>query len=139
MRMNKKGVISTPIKLLMISVILIVSFPIMAGALESGEKTMDVNTMENESRRIADAASSVYYSVNGATRTLEVNIPDGCRIVIGGKGDDAFAIHMYCNGKLSSEHRMEKPIIPFSDITEISGTRTLSISFSDGATEVRVI
>lgn len=139
MRMNKKGVISTPIKLLMISVILIVSFPIMAGALESGEKTMDVNTMENESRRIADAASSVYYSVNGATRTLEVNIPDGCKIVIGGKGDDAFAIHMYCNGKLSSEHWMEKPIIPFSDITEISGTRTLSISFSDGATEVRVI
>ena len=139
MRMNKKGVISTPIKLLMISVILIVSFPIMAGALESGEKTMDVNTMENESRRIADAASSVYYSVNGATRTLEVNIPDGCRIVIGGKGDDAFAIHMYCNGKLSSERWMEKPIIPFSDITEISGTRTLSISFSDGATEVRVI
>ncbi|MGN1045350.1 MAG: hypothetical protein ACI4Q9_05290 [Candidatus Methanomethylophilaceae archaeon] len=139
MRMNRKGVVSTPVKLLMISVILTISFPVMAEALESGERTMDVSTMENESRRIADAAASVYYSVNGATRTLEVNIPDGCSMVIGGSGDDAFAIHMYRNGILSSEHWMEKPIIPFSDITEISGTRTLSISFSDGSTKVAVV
>ena len=136
MKMDRRGVTALPIKLLIITIVLSLSLPVIAGVLESNEDDVNTELMETESKRIANAATSVYYSMNGATKMVEIDVPEGCRMVLGGEGDDAYAIHMYCGGKLTSEHWMEKPILSFKDRIELYGYSTLSITTDGDQIEV---
>ena len=128
MKMDRRGVTALPIKLLIITVIVSLSLPLIAGALESNENSVNTELMESESKRIANAATSVYYSMNGATKMVEVEIPDGCRMVLGGEGDDAYAIHMYCGHEMTSKHWMDKPLLSFNKSLTLYGNCTLSIT-----------
>lgn len=136
MRMDRRGVTALPIKLLIITIILSLSLPMISEALESNEDDVNTELMESESRRIANAATSVYYSMNGATRMVEIDVPEGCSMVLGGEGNGAYAIHMYCGGELTSEHWMEKPILSFKDTIELYGDCTLSITTDGNLIEV---
>ena len=128
MRMNRKAVTDLPIKLLIISVILAVSLPIIANSLDSSIDGMDRTQMDNESQRIASAAASAYYSSEGQGRYLDLDIPEGCTLVLGGEGQDAYGIHMYHGSRELSTHWMEKPMIPFVGTVELEGRVTIRLS-----------
>lgn len=131
MRMNRKAVTDLPIKLLIISVILSVSLPIIADSLDSSRSGMDMTQMESESQRIAGAAASVYYSSEGSGRYLDLEIPEGCILVLGGKGEESFAIHMYRGSEEIGKYWMEKPMIPFKETIRLEGCVYVCIS-ADG-------
>ncbi len=128
MRMDRRAVTDLPIKLLIISVILAVSLPIISESLDSGIGGMDRSQMDGESQRIAGAAASAYYSSEGDSRYLEIDIPEGCSIVLGGEGQDSYGIHMYRGSEEVSTHWMEKPMIPFVGVTVLEGRMTVRIS-----------
>ncbi len=132
MRMNRKAVTDLPIKLLIISVILAISVPIVFGSLDSSRDGMDRTQMENESQRIAGAAASTYYSALGDGRYVEVDVPEGCTIVLGGDGEDAYGIHMYRGSERVSTHWMEKPCIPFIGETIVEGKAIIHMSSESG-------
>ncbi len=139
MKMDRRGVTALPIKLLIITIILSLSLPMIANVLESNENDVNTELMETESRRISNAATSVYYSMNGATKIVEIDVPDGCRMILGGEGNDAYAIHMYCGGEMTSEHWMDKPILSFRGMIELNGRCTLSITTNGNFIEVTQI
>ncbi len=128
MRMNRKAVTDLPIKLLIISVILAVSLPVIAGSLDSSISGMDRGQMDGESERIAVAAASAYYSSEGGCRYLDIDVPDGCTMVLGGDGTDSYGIHMYRGSEEVSTHWMEKPMIPFVGETVLEGRSTIRVS-----------
>lgn len=128
MRMNRKAVTDLPIKLLIISIILAVSLPIISDSLDSSVEGMDRSQMDSESERIAVAAASAYYSSEGNCRYVEVDVPEGCTIVLGGEGADSYGIHMYRGSEKVATHWMEKPVIPFMDETVIQGKTTIRVS-----------
>ncbi len=127
MRMNRKAVTDLPIKLLIISVILAVSLPVISESLDSSIGGMDRSQMDGESERIALAAASAYYSSEGGCRYLEVDVPEGCTLVLGGEGSDSYAIHMYRGSEEVSTHWMEKPMIPFVGETVLQGRTTIRV------------
>ncbi len=138
MRLNRKGVTDLPIKLLVISVILSLSIPIIVQSVEASDINMDRTQMENESRKISNTVTTVYYSMYGTERTVEVSVPQGCYMILGGSGDDAFSIRMYRGDSEVSRHWMEKPIISFKDETMISGNCTVGITTSGQKINIEV-
>jgi hypothetical protein len=128
MRMNRKAVTDLPIKLLIISVILSVSLPIIADSLDTGISGMDRSQMDSESQRIAGAAASSYYSTEGDGKYLEISIPEGCYLVLGGEGTDSYGIHMYRGSEEISTYWMEKPMIPFVGTTILEGSGMIRVS-----------
>lgn len=139
MKMDRRGVTALPIKLLIITTILTLSLPMISEALESNEDNINTELMESESERIVNAARTVYYSLSGATKIVEIDVPEGCRMILGGEGDDAYGIHMYCGSELTSEHWMEKPIVPFTQMIELTGHVSMTITANDDGIEVNVI
>ena len=128
MRMNRKAVTDLPIKLLIISIILAVSLPVISECLDSGIDGMDRSQMDSESQRIASAAASAYYSSEGDGRYLEIDVPEGCYMVLGGNGADSYGIHMYRGSEEVSTHWMEKPMIPFVGETVLEGKSMIRVS-----------
>lgn len=138
MRLNRKAVTDLPIKLLVISIILSISIPIVTSSLESSMDGMESSQMNEECQRIANSATSAYYSTIGAERYLDVDIPAGCSLVLGGEGVEAYAIHMYRGSEEVSKHWMEKPMIPFKEVDCIEGKVSLRISADTDGIEVTI-
>ena len=139
MKMDRRGVTALPIKLLIITILVTIYLPAISSALDSNESIVNTELMEDESDKISNAARSVYYSMNGATKIVEIDVPEGCRMILGGEGDDAYAIHMFCNGDMTSERWMEKPILSFDRAVELTGNSTIALTTMDNKIEVRVL
>jgi len=112
--MNRKGVIDLPVKLMVVVLILSISVPMLANAMENGERNNAAAAMDSEVDRIFNAVAAVHYSGMGSTRTVSVNIPDGCEIVImGGNGSDAYSVKMFFKGHQTSVRYMDRPPVLF--------------------------
>ena len=138
MRMDRKAMTGLPVKLLVISVILTVSIPIVSSSLDSGMSEMDRNQMDSEAQRIANAISGAYYSSIGDCKYIETDIPSGCTMVLGGDGQDSYAIHLYRGSDEIGKHWMEKPMIPFKSMVILEGHATLRISADTTGIEVEI-
>ena len=139
MRMNRKGSMDLPIKLMVAVILVSLSVPVIIQGLDASETGMDKVQMENESSKIANSITNVYYSLTGSERTVEIEVPQGCHIVLGGDGNDSFGIHMYRNDSPLGTYWLEKPIIGFDGITSISGKTTIVISIENSEVKVRTI
>ena len=139
MRMDRKAVTDLPIKLLIISIILSISLPIIADSLDTGIGGMDRSQMDSESQRIANAAASSYYSSEGDGKYLEIDIPEGCTLVLGGEGTDSYGIHMYRGSEEISTYWMEKPMIPFIGTVVLEGHCTVRISADSAGIRVGTV
>ena len=139
MRMDRRAITGLPVKLLVISVILAVSIPIVSSSLDSGMSEMDRNQMDSEAQRIANTVSGAYYSSIGDCKYIETDIPSGCTMVLGGEGQESYAIHMYRGSEEIGKHWMEKPMIPFKEMITIEGHATLRISADTAGIEVEQV
>ena len=139
MKMDRRGITALPIKLLIITTIVALSIPMIVDAVDMNGDMMNTEHMESESRRIVNAATATYYSMNGSTKIIEITVPDDCTMILGGYGDDAYGIHMYCGAELMSQQWFEKPILSFADISVISDDCILSITTVDKMIEVTAL
>lgn len=139
MNMNRRGVIALPIKLLLVSIVLTISLPMIVDVMESNQDAVEMEKMETEADRITRAITSVYYSMYGATKRVEIDVPEGCMMVLGGQGDDAYSIRMFSGDDVLSTRWMEKPIVPFRKEVSISGSATIEISMKEEMVSVRLL
>jgi hypothetical protein len=142
LRLNKKGVIDLPVKLMVVVLIVSLSLPLLVSAMERGESNNAGYAMDSEIDRIFNAVSAVHYSGTGSSRTVSVNIPDGCEIVIpGGNGSDGYSVKKMFKGKDTGIRYMDRPPVKFltNGIT-ISGSCMLLITGEsvNGSSAVRV-
>lgn len=142
MRTDKKGVIDLPVKLMVIVLIVSLSVPLIANAVERGESNNAGNLMNSEIDRIFNAVAAVHYSGTGATRTVSVDLPDGCELNIpGGSGSESYVIKMMFKGHDSGTRYMDRPPVKFlTDRVTISGSCVLLITSCtvNGNSAVRV-
>lgn len=139
MKMDRRGITALPIKLLIITTIVALSLPMIMDAVDTNDDMINTEHMESESRKIVNAATATYYSMNGATKIIEISVPEDCTMILGGYGDDAYGIHMYCGTELMSQQWFEKPILSFTNISVISDDCVLSITTMDKRIEVTAL
>ena len=136
MRMDRRAMTGLPVKLVVIMVILGAMVPILMNYLDTGMSDMERNQMDGEAQRLTNAVSGVYYSSIGDSKYLEMDIPQGCTMVLGGEGQEAYAIHMYRGSEEVGKHWMEKPMIPFKSVLIIEGQTTLRVMADTDGIEV---
>jgi hypothetical protein len=134
--------IDLPVKLMLIVIIVSLSVPILAGAMERGEVNGAVSAMNSETDRLFNSAAAVHYSGIGSSRTVHMNIPDGCELVIpGGNGSEGYSVKMFFKGSDVGTRYMDRPPVIFiSDGITISGSCVLLITsdIQNGSAAVRV-
>ncbi|MFA6680250.1 MAG: hypothetical protein WCR96_07170 [Candidatus Methanomethylophilaceae archaeon] len=111
LRSDRKGVLGLPIKLMITMIILALSIPLIVEAMEDNEVNMMNSEMEQEVSKLKDAVSAVHYSGKGSSRTVDINVPAGCEISIGGTGTDAYSVRASFEGKQMFTAYFEKPIV----------------------------
>lgn len=143
LKKDTRGVIGLPIKILVIMIVLAVAVPVVINAAENGEKSMKETEMNMEISKITDAVSVVYYSGIDSQRTVNVNIPAGCEISLGGEGEDAFSIRSIYNGEIISTKYFDKPQIAIENNLFLSGSVSLCVKCVGagvfGSVEITVI
>ena len=142
MKLNGKGVIDLPVKLMVIVIIVSLSVPMLAGAMERGETNGALSAMNAETDKLFSSAASVHYSGIGSARTVQMNLPDGCEIFIpGGNGSEGYSVKMFFKGNNVGIRYMDRPPVMFvSDGMTISGSCMLLITseIRDGHAAVKV-
>ena len=134
--------IDLPIKLMVVVLIITLSVPVLAGAMEKGESNNAASAVNSEIDRIFNAAAAAHYSGVGSTRTVSVNIPEGCEITIpGGGGSEGYSMTAKYKGKDLGTRYMDRPPVRFiSDNIAITGKCMLLITSDviDGDPAVKV-
>ena len=123
---------SLPIKLMVTMVIIALSIPMLTSALESNQQDMAGAEMNQEAERFRNAANLAHFSGNGCSRTVELNLPAGCEMCVGGENSDAFSIRMIYNGNLISTLYFESPVLKISQEMTFTGNMTLKLTSVEG-------
>ena len=84
--------------------------------------------MEHECIKFKNAANLAHYSGNGCSRTVEIDLPAGCEMYVGGDGGDAYSIRMFYNGSLVSTDYFENPVLKISDEMTFTGRMMLKLT-----------
>ena len=119
---------SLPVKLMITMVIIAISIPMLTSALENNQEDMAGAEMMQEAERFKNAANLAHFSGNGCSRTVEINLPAGCEMSVGGEGSDAFSIRLVYNGELVSTEYFESPVLKISQKMTFTGHMTLKLT-----------
>ena len=141
-KLNKRGAIDLPVKLMAAVLIVSLSVPLLTDAIERGESDNATVLMNSEIDKIFNAVAAVHYSGIENSRAVSIRIPGGCEIVIpGGDGPDSYSMKTVFKGKQTGVKNMDRPPVRFiTDGLTISGSCTLLITGDviDGHSAVRV-
>ena len=122
---------SLPVKLMITMVIITLSVPMLTSALNDNQESMAGAEMGHECIKFKNAANLAHYSGNGCSRTVEIELPAGCEMCVGGEGGDAYTIRMFYNGSLVSTNYFDNPVLRISDEMTFTGRMTLKLTSVD--------
>ena len=119
---------SLPVKLMITMVVIAVSIPMLTAALNSNQEDMAGAEMTQEAEKFRNAANLAHFSGNGCSRTVEIDLPAGCEMSVGGTGSDAYSIRLAYNGELISTEYFESPVLKISQEMTFTGHMTLKLT-----------
>lgn len=125
---DRGGIMSLPVKLIITMVIITLSIPMLTSALDSNQEEMAGAEMMQEAQRFKNAACLAHFSGNGCSRTVEIDLPSGCEMHVGGEGSDAYSIRMLYNGDLIATEYFESPVLKIRDEMVFTGHMTLMLT-----------
>ncbi len=128
---DRKGTMDLPVKLMITMVIITAFIPVLTNALDENRENMAETEMQQEIEKLKNAAAMVCYSGYGSARTVELDLPAGCEIWIGGEGSDAYSIRSVFNGKEVSKDYFERPSLKVPDEMCINGRVSLKLTSFD--------
>jgi len=117
-----------PVKLLLVMAIIAVTLPIVTGAMEDSNNDMAEAEMHHESLKFKNAAALAHFSGNGCSRTVDIELPAGCEILVGGSGEDAYCIRSVHNGEVISKEYFEQPVLKINEEMNITGKVWLKLT-----------
>ena len=117
-----------PVKLLLVMAIIAVTLPIVTGAMEDSNNDMAEAEMHHESLKFKNAAALAHFSGNGCSRTVDIELPAGCELLVGGSGEDAYCIRSVYNGEIVSRDYFEQPVIRITQEMNIVGNVSLKLT-----------
>ena len=128
LRKDRKGIMSLPIKLMVIMIVISLSVPLLTNALNDSQESMAGAEMSHQAEKFKNAAVLAHYSGNGCSRTVELELPQGCEMSVGGKGNDAFTIRLLYNGEIVSKEYFDKPVLKIDQEMTFTGKVTLKLT-----------
>ena len=131
---DRGGIMSLPVKLMITMVIIALSVPMLTSALDSSQEDMAGAEMSHEVQKFKNAANLVHFSGNGCSRTVEIDLPAGCEMSVGGKGSDAYSIRTAYNGELISTEYFESPVLKICNEMTFTGHMILKLTSVEGDT-----
>ena len=128
MRMDRKGIMSLPIKMTVAFLILSIFIPVLTGMIGDLEENNDNESVTTEAKKISDAMSKTYYAGIGGNCTVNVTIDYNCHITLGGEDSKAYSIGIFVLDKEVNRLYLERPSVKIiGDGLDVSGNRTLLI------------
>ena len=128
---NRKGIMSLPIKLMVIMIVVSISLPILTGVMEDSERDMADAEMGQEADRFMNAAVLAHHSGNGSSRTVTIDLPEGCELAVGGDGSDAFCVRSIFGGEVVSKRYFETPVLMITEAMTFTGKVSLKLTSVD--------
>ncbi len=129
MRLDRRGAIGLPVRLAVAFLILSVSVPVLTGVAADLEDGSSVASATQEAGRIADAVGRVYYMGEGSVRTVEVHLPPGCMLSLGGSGAGAYSIGVHLDDAERGRVYLERPPVRLlGEGIEVHGSTVLSVA-----------
>lgn len=134
LKKDRGGIMSLPVKLMITMVIIALSVPMLTAALDSSQEDMAGTEMAQEVQKFKNAANLAHFSGNGCSRTVEINLPAGCELSVGGEGSDAYSIRTVYNGNLVSTEYFESPVLKICNVMTFTGHMILKLTSVEGNT-----
>jgi hypothetical protein len=131
---DRRAVIDLPIKLLVAMTVLAISIPMLAQAMDDNREDMMESDMDREAGRIADAMAAVHYAGGSSSRTLNVDLPAGCEIAIGGNGSEAYSMRLVCDGRQIGQRWFERPVVAVNESVVLTGNCTVMVRCTGNGT-----
>ena len=125
---DRRGMMDMPLKLTVIMIVIALNIPMIVNVIETNEDRVMDSVLSKEADRIGSAVRAAYYSGDGSSRMIDVDLPEGCEMTLGGSSSDAYAITCTFGGKVVSKTYIEKPSIRFDGPVTISGNVRLEIT-----------
>jgi len=119
LKMNRKAVISLPIRLMVVFLILAISTPALMNVLDENERTSSISVLDHEFSRFTDSVAKAHYSGINSMKTITLNIPENCEVLIGGDGSDAYSVRGMYNGEIVLTRYMEQPPVFFTSTLKL--------------------
>lgn len=120
MKLDRKGMVGFPMRLAIAFLILSISVPAAMSAIGNIDGDSRMSSVSGEAEKLADTMANAYYSGNGSRFTVDLEIEDGCMVIVGGDGSEAYSIKVVCDDDMS--------VIPLDrpSIRVIGGSVTLA-------------
>ena len=129
---DERGIMSLPLKLMITMVIIALSVPMLTDALDHNQEDVAAAEMTQEADKFKNAACLAHFSGNGCSRTVDISLPAGCEMCVGGEGGNAYSIRMVYNGNLVSTEYFESPVLRINQEMTFTGHMTLKLTSNGG-------
>ena len=132
MRTDDRGVLDMPVRLAVAILIIATVTPVLMGMVGTAEDVMSSSEAEVEADRLCDGISRAYYGGEGTMVSVELSIPAGQSLELG--GDERSVIRILDGGMEVDRVYIERPAVPVLEPVTITGRTVVTIQsgVSDG-------
>lgn len=125
---DRRGIIGMPIKLAVAVLVIATMTPVIVDMVDDAEDSLSIIDTESEARKIVEAVSDAFFGGYGCTVSVNVSIPTGESIVLGGSSGNEYSLRIMANGEVKKKILLERPGVPvLNDEIEISGDTVLKV------------
>ena len=133
---------SLPLKLAISFLIIGLMMPSVITMTQNTQEDAQEMVVRSVAGQLSDAMTDCYYDGLGSGRTVNLTVPSGYSLEVGGDGTQAYIIRIVHGGEVVDRIYLDSPGFPvIGDITRISGTMRVEISavVCDGILGVEVV
>ncbi len=126
--MDRRGITGFPMRLAVTAVILSLCVPVLAEMADGFREDACRTEALHQADIIDGCASSLFFSGPGSTRVVELQIPAGYELWVGGEGTDAYSVAV-CRGDVPTDRvYMQHPSFRFTGgCVKLTGFVTLRL------------
>ena len=132
--MDGRGVLGFPLRLGIAFLIIALFIPSLIAAADHFNADSDMISVRSEAGRVLDSAERVWYSGDGSSETVDVSLPPGYVLRLGGEGADAWSYSILKGDEVLDKEYTDTPKIRFSgDGFTITGSSQIKLTCTVGS------
>ena len=126
---DRHGIISLPIKLTVSILVIGLAVPIVLAMADNVMEQDTVMELEDCGRQLKDALTRTYYSGVGNSQSVQISVPAGGTLCVGGEGSERYAIRLLNDGEQVGRVYLDNPVFSvYGDVTALSGHCYLTLT-----------
>lgn len=142
MRSDDRGVLGMPVRLAVAVLVIATMVPVVLGMVGTAEDSIGSSELEREADRLRDGAARAYYGGEGTIVSVDLRLPPGASLGVGGDGGGRYVIRLIEDGEEVGRVYIDRPAVPvLGPAAEVSGSVTVKLEAVtvDGVYGVRLV